>query len=135
MPTEDLLEIQQLYARYTFAFDFHDMDTYLSLWAEDCELAGRKRGSSKGKAEIRERVAWAMADPGHNGFMWYTNLVIEPAEFGARGRCYFLHVLTPDGIMAQPDQALYLEDELVKEDGDWKFRRREMCVRSPRPIT
>jgi hypothetical protein len=56
---------------------------------------------------------------------------VEPADFGARGQCYLLHVSTsedtPSTFGAPPGQVRYAahyRDELVKQDGRRRFRRR-----------
>lgn len=125
LSTDDHIAIQQLYARYAFAIDLHDVNAWLQTWTEDGEYVGFDgRRAAKGHEALRSMAEGAMAAPDERGFHWNSNLVIEPADYGASGKCYLMHVVVNDGAAAEVRLALYYRDELVAHDGDWLFRRR-----------
>jgi uncharacterized protein (TIGR02246 family) len=123
LPADDYAAIQQLYARYAFAIDLRDFDGWLTTWTEDAVFVSFASGAMEGHAAIRAFAEAAMASPDMKGYHWNSNVVIEPTDYGAAGKCYIMHVLAPDG-WGEVGRALYYEDELVKQDGGWRFRRR-----------
>jgi hypothetical protein len=128
LTADDYAQIQQLYVRYTFAVDMNDRDTLVNdCYTEEGEYVGFRPGGvphAKGPDELR-----ALQSPDHvpneNGYHWCTPPLIEPTDFGARGRCYLMHVVAKDdGTFGAIRHVLYYRDELVREDGRWLFRRR-----------
>jgi uncharacterized protein (TIGR02246 family) len=126
LSTEDYVAIQQLYARYAWGIDTGDLDAYVSTWTEDGEYIGFKGGvpHPKGHDELRALAAASFANTAESGYHLTSNLVIEASEGGARGRCYLLRVIAHDDGSGTIRNALHYEDELVKRDGKWLFRRR-----------
>jgi hypothetical protein len=64
-----------------------------------------------------------MTLPDRKGYHWNANLVIEATPAGAHGQCYLLFVRAPDGL-PEPGLATHYSDDLVKQDGQWLFRKR-----------
>lgn len=137
----DRAEIEDLMARYLFAMDWNDFDTYADLFTEDGTLEFA-RGTVTGRENIRaaarefkQAVAGIYTDvDGKPAVLrhvlchsvirvegdraWHTGLWFETANDGARhssGR------LTPTlGTFG-----IY-EDELVRVAGEWKFSYRNI---------
>jgi hypothetical protein len=128
LTVEDYIAIQQLYIRYAFLVDMNDREGFVrTCWTEDGEYIGFRPGGkprSKGWDELRAQAKSTLV-PNENGYHWNTSPLIEPTEYGASGRCYLLNVLAnDDGTFSEIRYALYYRDELVKQDGQWRFRRR-----------
>ena len=132
----DRAQIEDLQARYMFALDFGDLDTYVSTFTEDgvLDIIGWQ---AKGREEIKERLGGSRpdaetgqenADQGpypatgrHN----ITNIVVKIDGDKATGRAYWFHYgnNSPDR-KAQLDSYGYYEDEMVKVNGEWLFSKR-----------
>jgi hypothetical protein len=128
LSTDDYIAIQQLYVRYAFAVDLNDRETLVEeCWTEDGEYVGFRPGGQphvKGREALRAFGPTELV-PNENGYHWNAPPLIEPTDYGASGRCYLLHVLArDDGTFGAIHHVLYYQDELVKQDGRWLFRRR-----------
>lgn len=138
---QDRAEIEDLMARYLFAMDYNDFDTYADTFIEDGTLefaqgsvTGRENIRAKAKG-FKEAVAGIYTDVDGNPAIlrhvlcqsvirvegdkaWHTGFWFETANDGPReasGR------LTPTlGTFG-----IY-EDELVRVDGEWKFAYRNI---------
>jgi len=133
---QDRAEIEDLMARYLFAMDYNDFDTYADTFTEDGTLEFA-RGKVIGREEIRESarqfkqaVAGIYQDIDGNPAIlrhvlcqsvirvegdraWHTGFWFETANDGPReasGR--FTPTLGTFGVY---------EDELRRVDGEWKF--------------
>ena len=129
-------------ARYLFAMDYNDFDTYAETFAEDgtLEFAGgivtgheAIREAAKG---FKEAVAGIYTDVDGNPAVlrhvlcqsvirvegeraWHTGFWFETANDGPR---------TPDGKRFTPTLGTFgiYEDELVRIGGEWKFAYRNI---------
>lgn len=137
---EDRAQIEDLQARYMFALDFRDIDTYLSTFTEDgiVDIVGMKW---QGHEEIREMLGgMSQNDPEgeakpaakeeqgpypatgrHN----ITNIVLKIDGDKAEGRAYWFHYgnNNPERRAVLNSYGHY-EDEMVKVDGQWLFSKR-----------
>lgn len=138
---QDRAEIEDLLARYLFAMDYNDFNTYADTFTEDGTLE-YARGKVIGREEIRESarrfkqaVAGIYQDIDGNPAIlrhvlcqsvirvegdraWHTGFWFEAANDGPReasGR--FTPTLGTFGIY---------EDELQRVDGEWKFSYRNI---------
>jgi hypothetical protein len=127
----DYIEIQQLYARYAIAFDLRDKEAWLSCYTEDGSLewaeGGEKIGwpplATTGKTALGQLADRSMGLADRKGYHWNANLVIDATPTGARGQAYLMFVRSPDGL-GELYIATHYDDELVRQDGKWLFKRR-----------
>jgi len=139
---QDRAEIEDLMARYLFAMDWNDFDTYADLFTEDGTLEFA-RGAVTGRDNIRaaakgfkEAVAGIYTDIDGNPAVlrhvlchsairvegdraWHTGMWFEMANDGPR---------VADGSRFTPTVGTFgiYEDELLRVDGVWKFTYRNI---------
>src|SRR5262245_1422690 len=117
LSTADQLEIQQLYARYTYAFDSNDSKILATVFVPDGDffLGGNKMkamGMIKGPAKARPEVHHVT-----------TSIVFNASPEGARGSAYVTLVdlaKTPPAITGGG----FYEDVIVKTPEGWRFKSR-----------
>lgn len=132
---EDRAQIEDLQARYLFALDSFDLDTYVSTFTEDGVLDIIEY-QARGRDEIRKKMEEArpVFKPSseneqtshpptsrHN----ITNIVLKIEGDKAEGRAYWFHYGNNNPERkAVVDSYGHYEDELVKESGKWLFKKR-----------
>ena len=133
---EDRAEIEDLMARYLFAIDYFDWDSYVDTFAPDGELTFAS-GTYKGRDEIRKALISfsqphrpilshrrrqarqaaprdpAIVDPGRRRKAWGRTLWVEMANHG------------PGDTMKMGTYGIY-EDEFSKIDGHWLIQKRNV---------
>ena len=132
---EDRALIENLQARYMFALDFHDLDTYVATFTEDgvLDIVGMKatgreeiRKLLEGPEESDEQAPEEAEGPypatgRHN----ITNIVLKIDGEKATGRAYWFHYGNNNPERkATLDSYGYYEDEMVKVNGNWLFSKR-----------
>ncbi len=134
---EDRALIEDLQARYMFALDFGDPDTYVSLFTEDGVLDVGD-GEIKGHDAIRkaisgmpDRKAAQTADAAKvrrpTGRHNISNMVIKVDGNKAKGRAYWFHYGNNNPQRAATfDSYGHYEDEMVKVNGKWLFSKRRI---------
>jgi len=133
---EDRSQIEDLQARYMFALDFHDPDTYASTFTEDGvldygpQVKGRE-AIKKVIADMAKRFADQAKDESglrpavgrHN----ISNVVIKIDGNKATGRAYWFHYSNNNPKRTGTlDSFGHYEDEMVKIDGKWYFTKRKI---------
>ena len=137
---EERALIEDLQARYMFAFDFHDVDKYLSCFTEDgiVDIVGMKW---QGHKEIREMLASMVQETPEDeskpvakeekelypatGRHNITNIVMKIDGDRATGRAYWFHYGNSNPERkAVLDSYGHYEDEMVKVNGQWLFSKR-----------
>jgi uncharacterized protein (TIGR02246 family) len=137
---EDRAQIEDLQARYMFALDFRDADTYVKTFTTDgiLDIVGMKW---QGREEIRkifasmpgnapegeEKTAPKKAQGPYPAMGRHniTNIVLKIDGDKATGRAYWFHYGNNNPERkAQLDSYGHYEDELVKVNGQWLFSKR-----------
>lgn len=133
----DRAEIENLSARYMIAVDAGDIETVMAAWADDGVLEW-VRGVEHGKEAIRKAMS-------NFGGAAASRAIADGATSRPRTRHHILnHVIDVDGDTARtvaywfaltnntPQtnvQVFYFghyEDELIKRDGRWLFKKRKI---------
>jgi ketosteroid isomerase-like protein len=132
---EDRAQIEDLQARYLFALDFFDLDTYVSTFTED-GILDIVEYQVQGREEIRKKLEEAkpVFDPSSEnaegpyratGRHNITNIVLKIDGDKAVGRAYWFHYGNNNPERrAGVDAYGHYEDELVKVNGKWLFSKR-----------
>lgn len=118
LTTDDMVEIQQLFARYSHALDTGNAEVFLSTWIPDglFEQDGRAR---RGVEELREMGSRGVAGRQRH---FNANLLIEGDGDHARVHSY---LYLTRAVKQEPLIGMY-DDQLVKVDGRWFFVHREV---------
>lgn len=120
-PVEDRLKIRELYNTYSDASSRQDVDAYLACWSDTCERLSRQ-GELRGKPALRE--AWDQVWADLDGMAFFSEPgAIEVAGETAVARCLCREIIVLKGGEVWKVVGRY-EDDLVREAGEWRFRRR-----------
>ena len=134
---DDRALIEDLQARYMFAFDFGDAEGYANTFAPD-GILDFGQGEIKGRAAIakfiedgRKRTLKARADTPKGerprvGRHIINNIVVTIDGDKARGLAYWTHMSTDKTGYGTVDFFGHYEDTMVKVDGQWFFARRNI---------
>ena len=143
MPTQaagygdDRALIEDLQARYMFAFDFGDAEGYANTFAPD-GILDFGQGEIKGRAAIarfiedgRKRTLKARADTPAGerprvGRHIINNIVVTVDGDKARGLAYWTHMTTDKTGYGTVDFFGHYEDTMIKLNGQWFFARRNI---------
>jgi hypothetical protein len=128
LTTQDYIDIQQLYARYTHALDGGDGkawgETFTvdgQIWS-DTALAKYPNYTLNGRSEIAGYVKGPARERPRVGHV-NTNIVITPTATGAIGRSYLLLHNLESNPPRVTGGGIY-EDVLVKTAEGWRFKKR-----------
>lgn len=135
--SEDRALIEDLQARYLFAFDFGDPEGYANTFAPDGVL-----NFGWGDIEGREAIAQFIEDGREDtlesrantpegerpsiGRHIISNIVVDVDGDTARSVAYWSHMTSDETGYGTVDFFGHYEDELVKIEGDWYFSRRHV---------
>lgn len=131
---DDRAAIVDLQGRYLFALDFQDAETYASTFTED-GVINWARGEIKGRKAIYEFMSSGTYNPssGAEEGKWpaasrhfITNQVIQVDGDTASARTYWFQATNNTADRGTMVLGLFghYEDELVKIDGRWYFKKR-----------
>ena len=128
---DDRAEIHALYARYAQAIDGGDGAAYAGVFTDDGVLVSagdRPEGERTMKIADIAKGAKLRERPKITHF--YSNVVVDPAPEGARGRVYLLLM----DLQKNPaiTSGSVCDDSIVKTPAGWRFKRR-VCYREPGP--
>jgi hypothetical protein len=118
LTAQDLVDIQQLYAKYNWALDSGDSQGYASTFTPDGVF-----NSNDGHDAIVKFADTFHAGLGSHVKHWNTNLMITPTATGAAGQVYLVLVdfgVKPATIVTSASYT----DELVKTPQGWRFKKR-----------
>ena len=132
----DRAEIEDLMARYLFALDYNDMDSFIAMFTDDAEFEFA-RGRVRGKANILETVKGFKVRIGEHykdedGNPAVLRHVLAHTAIRIEGDRAWTTGLWWEMTNGGPDVALKAEsfgtygDELARVDGRWLFKRRKI---------
>jgi 3-phenylpropionate/cinnamic acid dioxygenase small subunit len=130
LAADDRLAIQEVLSRYCHALDHGRWDELVDLFTADCRLdLSQVLGVYEGHEGLRQ--FGAMLSTAHL-FMrhFVTNIVISGTGDHVATRAYVIAITGPRGTKPQQATGIY-EDELVNEDGQWRFRSRRLLLDVP----
>lgn len=134
---DDRALIEDLQARYLFAFDFGDPDGYAGTFAPDGVL-DFGQGEVKGRAAIAKFIADGRArtletrartprgERPSIGRHIISNIVITIDGNKAHGVAYWTHMTSGANGRGTVDFFGHYEDDMVKVKGQWLFARRRI---------
>jgi hypothetical protein len=134
---DDRASIEDLQARYMFAFDFGDPEGYSGTFAPD-GILDFGQGEVKGREAIakfiadgrkRTEAARANTPAGERpsiGRHIINNMVIKIDGDKAHGDAYWTHMTSGKDGRGTVDFFGHYEDEMVKVSGEWLFARRRI---------
>lgn len=125
---EDQDEIRQVLIAYGEHLDARDYAGYASLFARDGTWTGGF-GSATGPADIQALLEKNLgtAEPGYinkSSFHLMTTMVVAVDGDTATARSRYLFVVASADNKPVPSLAGRYVDEFVREDGQWKIKRR-----------
>lgn len=118
LTAQDLVDVQQLYARYNWALDSGDSEAYASTFTPDGVF-----NNNVGHDAIVKFADTFHAGLGAHVRHWNTNLMILPTAGGAGGQVYLVLVDFATKPATIVTSASY-SDELVKTAQGWRFKKR-----------
>jgi hypothetical protein len=133
---QDRAEIEDLMARYLFAIDYFDWDSYVETFAPDGELEFAS-GTSKGRDAIRAAVTsfskrigeFYHTEDGKPAILRHVILQSSIRVEGSHawGRTLWVEMANhgPKDTMKMGTYGIY-EDEFVKLDGKWLIAKRRV---------
>ncbi len=133
---QDRAEIEDLMARYLFALDYNDFDTFETMFTKDAEF-DYARGTSVGIESIMETVRGFKKHIGtvykdEDGNPAVLRHVLAQTVIRVEGdeawTTAFWYEMANDGPGKKPKMGTFgiYEDELRRVDGEWKFSRRRI---------
>ncbi len=125
LAAEDHLAILNLIARYNHAIDLGNPEMWADCFTEDGEFDARPVTHCHGRADLLEFCGRSQGRTRH----WTSNLLVEGEGDTATASLYLMAV-TP-GAIAEPGVTGVYHDQLVKQDGDWKIKRRALAFEEP----
>ena len=125
---EDREAIRALILAYGQAHDHRDYRTFASLFAENGEWIGGL-GSAKGPAAIfalmDKSIGHHPLPEGSGTFHVMTNEQIEIQGDRASSTTKWLYITRGDDDSPKPTYLGHYDDQFIRENGKWKFLRRE----------
>jgi len=136
---EDRDAIRGLLVSYATTLDNRDFAGFERLWARDAEFVGSGVNSAKGAAAIRALLqgllkANAAPEPGRD-FHLVMNQTVDVAGDTATGLSRGTWVVTDAEKRLQISTIANYYDQFVREDGRWKFKRRQIGGTPPAAVT
>ncbi|WP_138470193.1 nuclear transport factor 2 family protein [Poseidonocella sp. HB161398] len=127
---EDRAEIAQLRAHYCHVLDHRDWPALAELFTADGEFQGLAH--AKGRAEILHFFSKTV-DPMAEGFWHFcTNPTVHLDGDRATGRISIQYLSQVSGTSYV--SAGHYDDTLMREDGVWKFRKRQITFYYMAPL-
>jgi uncharacterized protein (TIGR02246 family) len=129
----DKEEIRSVLVNYGRTLDAHDFAAYAHLFAKEGEWIGGF-GSVKGPAAIEAFMIKNIGNPGKPNGTYHvlTNFIIDVDGDSAVAWSRWAYVVPGADKKPSIAQGGHYEDKLTRENGQWKFLRREAFTDIPR---
>ena len=124
---DDLLQIQQLYARYAWALDERRDEEWLECFSEGGSVESSMFGRFQGREALRRFLVKY-----HNAFKTMqlrhlnSNLLIDISSDKAEGRCYLVLYSSRRGRADINAIGIYRDQLQLIDDGRWLFVSRHV---------
>jgi len=131
---EDLESIRQLLIDYGRHLDARDFVAYAGLFTEDGEWIGgfgRVQGPAAIQAEMEKQIGKEPQVPGKSNHHIFINESIEVEGDTAHALSKWIFMVTGEGNRPVPVYLGHYDDQLVRMDGVWKFKRRVVYADIP----
>jgi hypothetical protein len=128
---EDRAAINQLFVDYGAYLDAHDFASYASLFAEGGEVLLGPLGRAQGPDQIRALMERTMGPGSAQSFHIITSPVVTLDGDRAQAQVMWTVIQRDGSGRPQVGMIGHHKDELVREDGRWKFLRRAGFVDIP----
>jgi hypothetical protein len=122
--TRDELAIIRTLAEYCMRCDDGDFASLVDLFTADGAL-GYSESEARGRAALLAFFESSQGLPEQRGKHITANFVIDLDGDGATARSDFVFYRFVDGVFTPAIGGRY-HDELVRDDGQWRFARREI---------
>lgn len=136
-PGEDRAEIHALLVDYGHTLDSRDFDGFAKLFAKDgVYVTGAGKGVSGKDAGEAMRKAFAENALGFrspNFHMFFNEVITLDSPDHAHASSMSFYVVPDDHNRPTPALMAHYDDELVREDGHWKFEKRVVQSLIPAP--
>jgi hypothetical protein len=128
---EDLQAIQQLFIEYGNFLDAGDFESYSKLFAKEGEAMMGPMGRAKGPEAIKELMTRVIGDDVGKGYHLITSPIVKLD--GDTATSDVMWSVIHRGADGNPVLTMMgrHKDDLVREDGQWKFLRRKGFVDIP----
>jgi SnoaL-like protein len=131
---EDREEIRNLLQEYRRTLDVRDMRAYSALFASNGSWSG-KSGEATGPDAIHDMLVAVLPDnppaPGSTLWHWISDPVITVDGDRATASSLWMHVRRGDDDRPLLPTLGGYDDELIREDGRWRFLRRSVSPLIP----
>ncbi|MDE0873342.1 MAG: nuclear transport factor 2 family protein [Acidimicrobiales bacterium] len=135
LTSSDHEEIRQLLARYNFAIDFGEIDSWVQTFTsngvfsclgmpEGAPLGGTHRGADALRAYAETHFSINQGRARH----WNWNLLIEGDNDSATMQCYLNAYSAGQGDTALFRVTGVYRDRMVRTDDGWRFVEREVTI-------
>jgi uncharacterized protein (TIGR02246 family) len=136
---EDREAIRALMSEYGRTLDARDFSAFARLFAKDGEFLGgdgiTARGSEAVGALLDKTINKNFPDSRGTNFHLFSNETIDVAGDHATAVSKGTFVMADSRNRPEALMLATYRDEFVREDGDWKFKRREVAGAIPVPRT
>lgn len=127
---QDRAELHDLYARYAYAFDGADADTWADLFTPDGRFAPPGVDPVVGTDSLRAFVAERSSlTPGMRHTV--SNVLVDGEGDEATGSAYFVcYRMGGDGLLRIQNIGRY-DDTFARQAGSWRFATRDIATDLP----
>ncbi len=127
LTAEDYMEIQQLYADYSYAFDQGEGERFAATFVEDGSFTAMHPAPPAVQNPTAGKAALTVMGSHGTGLRrhFLSNLLITRTPDGAKASAYFLQFDTKTNPGTLRLDGIY-NDTLVKTPQGWKFKKREV---------